>query len=250
MRRCDFYNYFSFDRRLIKWYSRCRKFTSGIYFSSSLYYESILEGEIILIRIKQNDFTKKRMAHLFAEAFYNDPLYLYMFPNDQTRLEALQLFFKIYLDIYGKYGDIVTTSEDLTAIAYIYYEERLANKLVYYKDLFFNSFKLIDFIRLIGIRDMKRMIKTVQKMSSEWIKDSVEGNYIHLDLIAVQKDCRGVGKAKQLISYAINEARAKNLPLTLETQSLTNTELYKHFNFEIVDEIKHEDIVQYCMIYK
>ena len=190
------------------------------------------------------------MAHLFAEAFYNDPLYLYMFPNDQTRLEALELFFKIYLDIYGKYGDIVTTSEDLTAIAYIYYEERFVNKLLYYKDLFFTSFRLIDFVKLIGLRDIKRMVRTVQKMSSEWIKGSVDGNYIHLDLIAVQRDYRGLGKAKQLIGYVVNEAKARNLPLTLETQNLANIELYKHFDFEVVDEIKYEDMVQYCMIHK
>ena len=89
------------------------------------------------------------MAHLFAEAFYDDPLYLYMFPDNTTRIEVLELFFRTYLDIYGKYGDIVTTSEDLTAIAYIYYEERFENKLLYYKDLFFATFRLIDFLRFI-----------------------------------------------------------------------------------------------------
>lgn len=190
------------------------------------------------------------MAHLFAEAFYDDPLYLYMFPDSHTRLQTLELFFKIYLDIYGKYGDIVTNSEDLTAIAYIYYEERFVSRILYYKDLFFASFKLVDFLKLIPFKDIKRMVKTVRKMSSTWINQSVEGNYIHLDLLAVRKDYRGLGKAKQLIDYVISEAKIRELPLTLETQNLENTEIYKHFNFEIVEEIVYEHMVQYCMIHK
>ncbi|MBU3810622.1 MAG: GNAT family N-acetyltransferase [Candidatus Niameybacter stercoravium] len=190
------------------------------------------------------------MAHLFAEAFYDDPLYLYMFPDDTTRIEVLELFFRTYLDIYGKYGDIVTTSEDLTAIAYIYYEERFENKLLYYKDLFLATFRLIDFLRFISLKDIRRMIKTVKRMSSNWIDEVVQGNYIHLDLLAVQRDYRGLGKAKQLIEYVINEAQVKNLPLTLETQNLDNTEIYKHFNFETVEEISYEHMVQYCMLHK
>ena len=191
------------------------------------------------------------MAHLFAEAFYDDPLYQYMFPNATTRMEVLELFFKGYLDIYGKYGDIVTTSEDLTAIAYIYYQERFDNKWLYYKDLFFAMFRLIDFLKFLKIKDINRMLKIVKNLScSSWVEDMIEGDYIHLDLLAVQRDYRGLGKAKQLIEYVINEAQVKNLPLILETQNVDNTKIYKHFNFETVEEISYEHMVKYCMLHK
>ncbi|MEF9958444.1 MAG: GNAT family N-acetyltransferase [Niameybacter sp.] len=203
---------------------------------------------IILIRIKQNNLTRKRIAHLFADAFYDDPLYVYIFPNDETRLEALEVFFKLYLDIFGKYGELVTTSEDMTAIAYIYYEERFTSRSVYYRDLFYATCKLTDFLRFVKVDDICRMLKTVRHMSSEWIHQKVEGDYIHLDLLAVQREYRGLGKAKILVDYAIQEAKNRNLPLTLETQNADNINLYRHFQFETVEEINYEHMVQYCMI--
>lgn len=203
---------------------------------------------IILIRIKQNKLTRKRIAHFFADAFYDDPLYTYIFPDDKTRLEALEVFFRIYLDIFGKYGELVTTSEDMTAIAYIYYEERFKSKTLYYKDLFFASLSLTDFLKFVKVKDIYRMIKTVHHMSSEWIHEQVDGNYIHLDLLAVRREYRGLGKAKPLVDYAIQEAKARQLPLTLETQNEENINLYRHFQFETVEEINYEHMVQYCMV--
>ncbi|MDA3732639.1 GNAT family N-acetyltransferase [Niameybacter massiliensis] len=205
---------------------------------------------VILIRIKQNNLTRKRMAHLFADAFYDDPLYVYIFPDDKTRLEALEVFFKMYLDVLGKYGELVTNSEDMTAVAYIYYEERFKSKSLYYKDLFLASLRLTDFLRYVKVRDVYRMLKTVHHLSSEWIHHNVEGNYIHLDLLAVQREYRGLGKAKALVDYAIQEAKLRNLPLTLETQNAKNINLYRHFEFETVKEISYENMVQYCMIRK
>ncbi|WP_053983883.1 GNAT family N-acetyltransferase [Niameybacter massiliensis] len=190
------------------------------------------------------------MAHLFADAFYDDPLYVYIFPDDKTRLEALEVFFKMYLDVLGKYGELVTNSEDMTAVAYIYYEERFKSKSLYYKDLFLASLRLTDFLRYVKVRDVYRMLKTVHHLSSEWIHHNVEGNYIHLDLLAVQREYRGLGKAKALVDYAIQEAKLRNLPLTLETQNAKNINLYRHFEFETVKEISYENMVQYCMIRK
>nr|WP_301335102.1 GNAT family N-acetyltransferase [Holtiella tumoricola] len=94
------------------------------------------------------------------------------------------------------------------------------------------------------------MLKTVHHLSSEWIHHNVEGNYIHLDLLAVQREYRGLGKAKALVDYAIQEAKLRNLPLTLETQNAKNINLYRHFEFETVKEISYENMVQYCMIRK
>lgn len=171
-----------------------------------------------------------------------------MLPDEHTRLQVLEIFFRIYIDIYGKYGDIVATSEDFGGLAYIYYEDRPKHKIGHMKDLMLAVFKCIDFLRYVPCKKVIQMIKTLKVMSSEWIYKSVKGNYIHLDLIVVKEEARGKGKSKQILNYVINEASKLGMPLTLETQNPENIPLYEHFGFKVIDTITYEGMIQYCMI--
>ncbi|MGL4798525.1 MAG: GNAT family N-acetyltransferase [Cellulosilyticaceae bacterium] len=173
-----------------------------------------------------------------------------MLPDPQTRLQILEIFFCIYIDVFGKYGDIVATSEDLGALAYIYYEERSGKRLTFIKDMGCAFLKAMDLLKYMKMQEVKKFLKTLKVMSSEWIYDQIEGQYIHLDLIVVKEEARGKGKAKQIIGYIINEATEKGLPLTLETQNPDNVALYEHFGFEVVHTISWEGMTQYCMIRK
>lgn len=171
-----------------------------------------------------------------------------MLPDANTRLQVLEIFFRIYIDVFGKYGDIVATSDDLGALAYIYYEERQGNQTVFIKDAAGAVFKSLDFLKYIKAKQVIKMMKLLNIMSSKWINGQVKGKYIHLDLIVVKEEARGQGKAKQIIGYIINEASKDHLPLTLETQNPDNVALYEHFGFEVVEKIEYEGLVQYCMI--
>lgn len=209
-----------------------------------------IEGEIILIKLKQNNITKKRIAAVLAEGFYEDPLYVHMLPDPKTRLQILEIFFRIYIDVFGKYGDIVATSEDLGAVAYIYYEERRGKRSVFLKDLGCAMIKAVDLLRYMKFNEVYKMIKMLKVMSSDWIYNYVDSKYIHLDLIVVKEEARGKGKAKHIIGYIIEEASMEGLPLTLETQNPDNIALYEHFGFQVIHTIEYEGMVQYCMMKK
>lgn len=173
-----------------------------------------------------------------------------MIPDDTKRLPALKVFFKLYIDLFGKYGDILATSDDLGAIAFVYYNERESSKALFYKDLGHTLLKGVDLLNYIKVSEICHMIKLLKTMSSDWIEDYVGESYIHFDLVAVKEEARGTGKAKCLLSYVIDEAQKQQKPLTLETQNPNNVTLYEHFGFETVHVITYEGIIQYCMVKK
>ena len=165
-----------------------------------------IEGEIILIKLKQNNITKKRIAAVFAEGFYDDPFYVHMLPDPQTRLQVLEIFFRLYMDVFGKYGDVVATSEDLGAVAYVYYQNRAGRRVTFLKDLGCAMFKAVDLLRYMKVNQICHMVKMLNKLSSAWIEKQAGDHYIHLDLIVVKEEARGTGKAKHILGYIIDEA--------------------------------------------
>lgn len=173
-----------------------------------------------------------------------------MFPDDATRLAVMKLYFEIYLDIFAKYGDLVTTSEDLQDIAYIYYEERFKKDLNYALSLVKAGIKGLGLLHYISIKTVWGMLQTICHTSSAWIYEVTDKAYIHLDLIAVKKECRGQGKAKHLMRYVILQAQKVGKPLTLETQSEENINMYKHMGFKVVKAFKYKDLTQYCMLFE
>ncbi|MGL4362299.1 MAG: GNAT family N-acetyltransferase [Cellulosilyticaceae bacterium] len=165
-------------------------------------------------------------------------------------MQILQIFFRIYIDIYGKYGDVVATSEDLGGLAYIFYEERFKNNWIIIKDSCCSIFRVLDLLKFMNIREIYHMFKSLKRVSRRWINSNIESDYIHLDLIVVKEEARGHGKCKQIIGYIINEASTKNIPITLETQNPCNVEMYKHFGFEVVEVMDADDSMRYCMMKK
>lgn len=200
--------------------------------------------------MKQNNITKKRIAEVFAEGFSNDPLYVHLLPDETKREAVLKLFFKLYIDLFGKGGDFLATSDDLGAIAFVYYSNRAGSRAQFYKDLWRTAIKGLELLKYMKVTQLYQMIKALTIMSSDWIEEKVGDHYIHLDLIVVKEEARGKGKAKHILSYIIDEATRENTPLTLETQNPDNVGLYEHFGFEVVRDIHFEGMVQYCMVKK
>src|SRR5205085_5478890 len=55
-------------------------------------------------------------ARALAEAFFDDPVTTYFFPNERRRLAAMELMFGAYLHIALGIGEVLTTS-DVTGAA-------------------------------------------------------------------------------------------------------------------------------------
>lgn len=190
-----------------------------------------------------------KVAEVFAECFMEDHLYQYIFPEEQVRQKVLIIFFRAYIDLWGKYGEMIATSLDLEGIAYIYDNSLFKGGTRYKLEECWYQIKTLKMLRYINMKQWCQFHRTLAYMSSDWILNHIQQDYIHLDLISVHKDYRGKGLAKGLIQYAKHCAREREIPLTLETQNPQNCELYTHLGFKTCKVYSYKKLTQYCMVY-
>lgn len=147
-------------------------------------------------------------------------------------------------------GTIVSPSKDAKAIGYIFYNKHDIKKSKQIYNLIKYSIKLTSMMKHISFKEFVGFVKAIHNNSSAWIDEFVKGEFIHLDLIVVDKKHRNKGLAKEVIKGVFEEADKENVVVTLETQNPENVHLYKHFGFGVVKEQSYEKLIQYCMIRK
>ncbi|MHC1750533.1 MAG: GNAT family N-acetyltransferase [Cellulosilyticaceae bacterium] len=160
----------------------------------------------------------------------------------------MQIYFEVYLNIFWPYCDVVATSSALEGLAFIYYESRFKKDMRYFVRIIKGILKSLKMLRYITMKQFIIISKTVRSTSSTWIYEKVEGDYIHIDLLVVQKEYRGQKLGKKIIQYVLREAKKVQLPVTLETQNKENVKLYEHLGFKTVKTFNYKQLTQYCMI--
>lgn len=157
------------------------------------------------------------------------------------------MFFYRYINMYP-IGTIVAPSINNEAIGYIFYADTNVCKSKQLKNLIIHSVGMTSMMKYISFKEFKYFVKSIYNNSSEWIKEFIDGQFIHIDLIAVDEKYRNRGFAKNIIKDVFEVADKQNLPTTLETQNPINVEIYKRLGFKVVKEQKYESLIQYCMI--
>ncbi|HSL88901.1 MAG TPA: GNAT family N-acetyltransferase [Ignavibacteriaceae bacterium] len=128
-------------------------------------------------------------------------------------------------------------------------EQNLRNALLIIK-IYFKTFCVL------GLKDLKKIFsnnKKAQKiLSFNWYKKFITGRHYRVKVIAIDKEMRGSGAFRRLITPAIEFCDNERIPMVLETHNYNNVGLYEHFGFELVKTITspETEIKQYCMIRK
>ncbi|WP_454053222.1 GNAT family N-acetyltransferase [Clostridium sp. Marseille-Q7071] len=164
----------------------------------------------------------------------------------------MNIFFENYIELLYDYSSLYSTSEDMEAIALIFHSEKFTSSFQYISKVFIATLKSFKICRYVNVKTFIKGFFTLQKMSSAWITDIVKNEYIHLDLIVVQKNFRGKKYMSKIMNEILKEADERRICCTLETQNIKNINLYTHFGFKLIKNINltNSDIIQYCMVYK
>lgn len=170
-------------------------------------------------------------------------------PNDDTRLDALEVFFYSYINMYST-GTIVFPDKEKEAVGYIFYADTSVGKFKQIKDISIYAIKLTGMMKYISVKEFVNFVKAIYNNSSSWISEFVDDKFIHIDLIVVDKIDRGKGLATKIIKDVFEKADKDNIVTTLETQNPVNVDIYKRLGFKVVKEQKYESLTQYCMIRK
>lgn len=192
----------------------------------------------------------EQLLTLLCENFYEDPLYDYIFENQHTRMACLDIFFKAYLK-YLEPSAKFYLSDDSKACGVIFLSEKMPT--TFQNSLLTARFvlELTALTKKVGIKGFVKCLKTIQKMSSKWIDEVVDSEYIHLDLMVVSKELRGKGYFKKWFSQ-VQLDHEESYVFTLETQNIENLHKYQKCGFTCAKTIPLEntELTQYGMIYE
>lgn len=195
-------------------------------------------------------------ASILAEAFQEDPLYVYLEADPEKRQLLLPIFFKHYLKLMIPYSHLIADGSALNAIALWYDDSKLDSVLKWYIRSIQAIIGGLSMCKHITPIDYFSKLKILLQMGSAWISDYKTkenwATYLHLDMLVTKRTSRGQGYAHQLMTDAIDILLSENPVSTIETHNINNLAYYNQFGYETVREIAFpkSDLVQYCMIKK
>ena len=188
------------------------------------------------------------IGKLILEGFVDDPKMEYQLRNLERKQYILKTIAESQVREFLEKGEVYTVDNCTGAI--LGYNS---------KNVDFNRFIEIlttmnnELLKILTEDEMQMLISASQDLSNVdnlmWLNE-ISGEYYHLMTIVIDKQFRGRGIFRKLISPLLKECDEKKLPILLETHNKENLDIYKHFGFQIVKEFEDEklDFRQYCMV--
>jgi ribosomal protein S18 acetylase RimI-like enzyme len=169
---------------------------------------------------------EEQFADVLSRAFYNDPYYLWIMPNDKRRMAQLHWWMKILLRYTLMYGSIHHT-EDHKGIAMWVGPDRPV-----VDDVKILSMGVVMYPFKIGIRNFLRVLD----ISGQWNKEhkKLSKRHYYLMVIAVEPEFQGKGIGSRLMQVGLTRVDDEKLECYLETVTEEDVEFYKKHNFDIV----------------
>jgi len=168
-----------------------------------------------------NEFTG-----LLSRAFYNDPFYIWIMPNDKKRMEHLEWWMRILLKYTLIHGDIYYMEDRKAVAMWLGPDKPMVN------DFKIFSMGLVLYPFKIGFKNFMRALD----ISGQWDKEHKKMNKRHyyLMVIAVEPEFQGKGIGSRLMSVGMKRADDEGLECFLETVTTEDVKFYKKHDFNII----------------
>ncbi len=166
---------------------------------------------------------------LIGSAFHNDPLSVYVYPDEAERVQRLPLMFSIPLRYTLRYGEITTTPEIAGAACWLPPQHTTVSmgRLLRVGALT-TSFKM-------GLAAQRRLDHAETYMKSVHHRCITEPHW-YLWVLGVDPVRQGQGIGGTLLRAGLARADASDLPCYLETMNPENVPLYQKFGFVLESE--------------
>ncbi len=192
------------------------------------------------------------VARVMADSFLEDPMNIAQLDGIKNPEKLLKAHSILHTHHAVKCNSLSIFGDDARAFM-IGFDSRNEKK---FREKILMIRILLSTISLLGFSELKKMMANMKKngkvLSFNWHKEFIAGRHYRIKIIAVDKELRGTGAFRKLITPAIDFADREKIPMVLETHNPSNVPLYEHFGFELVKTIKSDEtpIEQYCMIRK
>lgn len=202
-----------------------------------------------LYRVQKEDLPK--LQELLTECFAEDPLYLSLIPDEDTRKRLLPELFECDLTEFFETCEIYADSPDIKGILVISDCTESMNPIQYFLTEARASLKTDEYLvkEDPSLKTLWNFILGRDYLNSAWTDQLHQQDRLHIIYLAVRPSMQHHGVSAVLMDEAIRYANEHKMMISLETHNEKNIDLYKHFGFKVFGVLeKHFGLKQYCMI--
>jgi GNAT superfamily N-acetyltransferase len=181
------------------------------------------------------------VARVLSRALHDDPLFLWLFPDDELRMAKVRRFFALTVGFgYMPAGDVrvaelaenaesapITRAAALWAPPTSNPEGPLVSLRTWpHWGTLIGRARLAAFVRIFA----------------EWKMASPQEPHLYLATLGVDPSAAGTGVAGGLLTAGLDEADSQGLPVFTQTLNDKSVGFYERFGFRCVHEVPHEGI--------
>jgi GNAT superfamily N-acetyltransferase len=169
-------------------------------------------------------------AKTLTNAFMEDPLQGYVFPDEAERMEKSIPHFSAILQYGLLFGEVFTSNNFEGAVVWLRPGE---TKVTPEKA---EQGGLAALPQTIGKAPFTRFI-SVLDYADQFHKQDMKELHWYTMVIGVDPSFQGKGYGNSLLSPILEEAASNNYPVYLETAQPKNVSFYKHMGFDVIREV-------------
>ena len=166
---------------------------------------------------------------MIGRAFHEDPLSIYIYPDEAERTRRLPWLFNMALRYTLRYGEVTTTPAITGAACW------LPPGSTTVSDGQMVRVGALMILLKLGLSALRRFNNADVYMRSMH-KRSIDEPHWYLWVLGVDPADQGQGIGSMLLRAGLERADASNLPCYLETMNPDNVPLYQKFGFAIAGE--------------
>lgn len=196
----------------------------------------------VIIKEATNKQELDTAANIFAEAFYNDPLFQMVF-KDKDRLIKTKHFFSFLLNEKGLLK---------SKVLLVLYNNEIGGACSFSRP---NDSQLIP----INLNFLASTVKLITKIGLQpffvlncylkIISKNKNNDSFYINFIGISENYRGIGLAKKLIDYIhkVVQEDKEYSQVSLDTENPKNIKYYERFGYQLVSEKKLQALTIHFM---
>lgn len=170
------------------------------------------------------------LSETLARAFVDDPLILYLLPDEQVRPEKMRRLFRLLFKLALTHGACDMTSNCESAALW-----RPPHHWHVPLHQYFTNGR--EFLRIFGASTALSAFRAMDQIESRHPKEP----HYYLQVIGTDPDKQGRGFGGAVMRRQLAIADAARLPAYLESSKERNIPIYRSFGFEVTGEIRLRD---------
>ena len=185
--------------------------------------------------LRLQDAQTADVSRVLGRAFLDDPMTVYMMPDEKQRAAVLPKFMEVGTRICLPHGEVYTTPGTVLGSA-----NWLPPGKTELDDEMLAAAGALEVFGEMGEEATGRFATLMERLGALHA-EAVPPEHWYLLLLGVEPDRQGQGIGGTLIEPILRRADAENRPCYLETMKTKNVAFYKKHGFEVVVEDDTED---------